>query len=90
MPKLDVQLKGTYRGEDIEVLYLEHDLAAGVLVLLICIVAILVTLILSLKLRDISLGLALGAAILTAATFISSVALGVACVQSLAGKEHNV
>lgn len=85
-----MQVKGTYQGEDIEVLYLEHDLAAGVLVILMCIVAMLVTLISSLKLRDISLGLAMGVAILTAATFISTVALGVACVQGLtqAGKEH--
>lgn len=91
LPKLDVEIKGTYQGEDIEVLYLEHDLAAGVLVILVCLGALFATLISSLKMRDISVGLALGVAILTAAGFISSVALGVACVQGLTGKdsEHN-
>jgi len=85
LPKLAVPTRGSYKGDDIDVLYLEHGLAVGVLVVLVGLVSLLVTIFSSIWMKDGSFGVALGTAILTLAAFVSSVFLGVACLAGFIG-----
>lgn len=88
LPKYNIQIKGTYRGDDIDVLYFEHDIAIGVICILVLMVAVLISVVWALKMNDITGAIALGGVIVTFVSFIASVYIRAACLAGITGHRH--